>query len=183
MAATTAWADVNASKYDTTIEAQIGVNKYNQDTETLDSMLWKFTADKNYLAQVEPLAGSYDYVYVSTIVKNNDTQKNGISGTEAAAKGSAAIYSINGTKMAGSLKTLKPGIYVICADGKTKRWWWNKTTTTTENNLYMTRPATEDFKIKRGPPVAGLFRVCAFQESWVCALLPHNRTLYALRWA
>lgn len=76
MAATTAWADGNASKYDTTIEAQIGVNKYNQDTETPDSMLWKFTADKNYLAQVGPLAGSYDYVYVSTIVKNNDTQKN-----------------------------------------------------------------------------------------------------------
>lgn len=121
MATTTAWADGNASKYDTTIEAQIGVNKYNQDTETPDSMLWKFTADKNYLAQVGPLAGSYDYVYVSTIVKNNDTQKNGISGTEAAAKGSAAIYSINGTKMAGSLKTLKPGIYVICADGKTKK--------------------------------------------------------------
>lgn len=65
-------------------------------------MVWKFTADKNYLAQVGPLAGSYGYGYVSTIVKNNDTQKNGISGTEAAAKGIAAIYSINGTKMAGT---------------------------------------------------------------------------------
>lgn len=105
MTATNAWADRNASKYDTAIEAQIGVNKYNMDTETPDSVVWKFTADKNYLAQVGPLAGSYDYVYVSTIVKNNDTQKNGISGT----------------KMAGSLKTLKPGIYVICADGKTKK--------------------------------------------------------------
>lgn len=109
-----------ASKYDTAIEARIGVNKYNLDTETPDFVVWKFTADKNYLAQVGPQAGSYDYVYVSTIVKNNDTQKNGISGTEAAAKGSAAIYSINGTKMAGSLKTLKPSIYVICAEGKTK---------------------------------------------------------------
>ena len=119
MTATTAWAYGNASKYDTAIEAQIGVNKYNLDTETPNSVVWKFTVDKNYLAQVGPLAGSY--VYVSTIVKNNDTQKNGISGTEAAAKGCAAIYSINGTKMAGSLKTLKPGIYVICADGKTKK--------------------------------------------------------------
>ncbi|WP_443702500.1 hypothetical protein [Prevotella sp.] len=76
MTATTAWADGNASKYDTAIEAQIGENKYNLDTETPDSVVWKFTADKNYLAQVGPLAGSYDYVYVSTIVKNNDTQKN-----------------------------------------------------------------------------------------------------------
>lgn len=75
MTVTATWADGSASKYDTAIDATIGENKFNQSQERPDSVVWKFTADKNYLAKVGPLDGSYDYVYVSTIIKDAATQK------------------------------------------------------------------------------------------------------------
>ncbi len=91
LTATAMWAGEPASKYDTAIEAQIGENKYNIG-ETVDSVVWKFTPDKNYIAKVGPLAGSYDYVYVSTIKANADTQKNDTTTLNGASAGSSNKY-------------------------------------------------------------------------------------------
>lgn len=74
MTTTASWAQ--SSKYDTAKDAVTGDNTATVEGEKSDSILWKYSADKDYIATVGPLTGKYDYVYVSTIRKNADTQKN-----------------------------------------------------------------------------------------------------------
>lgn len=95
LTASTTWAGEPVSKYDTAIEAQIGENKFTVDSEKADSVVWKFTADKNYIAKVGTIEGNYDFVYVSTIQKNADTQKNDtITMTGAAATYPSRYYPL-----------------------------------------------------------------------------------------
>lgn len=92
LTATTMWAGKPGSKYATAIEAQAGENKYSVSGDVADSVVWKFTPDKDYVAKVGPLAGSYDYVYVSTIKKNADTQEEEAVDLNGASAGSSNKY-------------------------------------------------------------------------------------------
>lgn len=49
---------------ETALDAQTGKNTYNVDGETSQTIYWKFTADKDYLAKVSPKAGSSDEIKV-----------------------------------------------------------------------------------------------------------------------
>lgn len=55
--------------FDTAIEAQSGENTYTVTGEQSQTVYWKYTADKNYLATVAPLTGSAPSV---GILKSND---------------------------------------------------------------------------------------------------------------
>lgn len=64
------------TSYEDALTAIVGENKYNVEGEKADSVFWKFTADKNYLAKIAPLDGKYDNIYVNLIKKNDTGEKN-----------------------------------------------------------------------------------------------------------
>lgn len=73
LTAAAGWAQTS---YDSALSAAVGNNSYTVEGNSADSVFWKFTADKNYLATIGPLDGKYDQVTVTTIRANADTQKN-----------------------------------------------------------------------------------------------------------
>ena len=67
------------------ITAQAGVNSYVVEGETSQTIYWKFTADKNYIAGISPLDGSYSTPTVGTeFTTNADTQKEQLVGMKNA---------------------------------------------------------------------------------------------------
>lgn len=55
------------TSFKTALEAKEGENTFTVDGEQADSIFWQFTADKDYLAEVSPLQGSYDAPSVSIL--------------------------------------------------------------------------------------------------------------------
>lgn len=57
---------------ETALTAQEGTNKYTVEGESSQTVYWKFTADKNYIACTSPLEGSYNTPTVGTEFTTNE---------------------------------------------------------------------------------------------------------------
>ena len=66
---------------ETAISVVEGTNTYTLDGKESQSVFWQFTADKDYLAKVSPLANKYDLP--SVMVKGTDGQYLTLSGAQA----------------------------------------------------------------------------------------------------
>ena len=51
----TATTSMAQNSYDTAIEAKIGENTYNVDGDDMQTIIWKYTAEKNSVIGVGPL--------------------------------------------------------------------------------------------------------------------------------
>lgn len=52
----TATTSMAQNSYDTAIEAKIGENTYNVDGDDMQTIIWKYTAEKNSVIGVGPIA-------------------------------------------------------------------------------------------------------------------------------
>lgn len=66
---------------ETALDAQTGKNNYQVDGQESQTIYWKFTADKDYLAKVSPLEGKYDIPNV--IIVNGDGNQVTLGGASA----------------------------------------------------------------------------------------------------
>ena len=55
----TATTSMAQTSYDTAIEAKIGENTYNVDGDDMQTIIWKYTAEKNSVIGVGPLPNTY----------------------------------------------------------------------------------------------------------------------------
>lgn len=82
-------ASMAQTTFETAIDAHQGENKYTVAGEQSQTVYWRFTADKNYLATVQPLSGAAPTVGV--LKKNAETGEDELT----AMKGAAVNYPIN----------------------------------------------------------------------------------------
>lgn len=82
----TATTSMAQTSYDTAIEAKIGENTYNVDGDDMQTIIWKYTAEKNSVIGVGPLPNTYTYPTVcgvqgkDTINMKSSNLKYGING-------------------------------------------------------------------------------------------------------
>lgn len=92
------------------ITAQQGSNTYTVEGETSKTVYWKFTADKNYLASVGTLNGSYNSPSVgTTFTTNADSQEQEVVAMRGASLGNGASYAyplVKGNTYYFTLKTV-----------------------------------------------------------------------------
>lgn len=69
LSATTSMAQTS---YDTALEAKVGENTYNVDGDDMQTIIWKYTAEKNSVVGVGPLPNTYTYPSVCG-VQGKDT--------------------------------------------------------------------------------------------------------------
>lgn len=84
-----ATASMAQTTFDSAIEAQAGENKYTVTGDQSQTVYWKFTADKNYLATVTPLTGTAPTVGI--LGKNADSGEAELT----AMRGATVNYPIN----------------------------------------------------------------------------------------
>lgn len=92
---------------ETALNAQKGENTYKVESSEAKNTYWKFTADKNYLAKVTPLAGSSNVPTVFTSVEGTDSLTLGGAGLNypskayALEKGKTYYFLMNMTGESG----------------------------------------------------------------------------------
>lgn len=85
----TATASMAQTSYDTALEATVGENTYNVEGEDMQTIIWKYTAEKNSVIGVGPLPNTYTYPSVC-----------GVQGKDTVNMKSANLkYGINGYPM------------------------------------------------------------------------------------
>lgn len=66
---------------ETALDAQTGKNSYQVDGQESQSIYWKYTADKDYLAKVSPLEGKYDSPNI--VIKDGEGNEITLAGCNA----------------------------------------------------------------------------------------------------
>ena len=79
----TATTSMAQTSYDTALEAKMGENTFNVEGDDMQTIIWKYTAEKNSVIGVGPLPNTYTYPSVCGVVGKDTVNMNQLTSSTA----------------------------------------------------------------------------------------------------